>query len=97
MYKSVNVPTLLLLVLVTSIAWADTIRIDYIDVSKYSKDGRLRFYVDVLDRKNRIIEEQDKDKLFFYLDDDEIAGDTLQSVDMASFEDIKCLFKESIP
>lgn len=70
-------------------AQGDRMLIDYIDTGKYSKDGLIRFYLDVLDRTNSVIPEQDKKKLFFFINEEPISGELLKGVDMTLFRDIK--------
>ncbi len=66
----------------------DQMLIDFVDLGKYEKDGVIRFYVDIIDRNNQVVPEQEKSKLDFYINDDPINSEIIESVDLQLFKDV---------
>ena len=84
---------LLLLALLTTAAapaWAqgDRMQIDYIDSGKYEKSGLIRYYVDILNRDNEVIPDQDRTKLEFLVNDDPFDPEIIGNVEVKQFDDI---------
>jgi hypothetical protein len=63
----------------------DRIFIDHIDVSKYGKNGRVRFYLDILDGRNRVIKDQDLKKISFFYNEELIVADDIDKVELSQF------------
>ena len=79
---------LLLLVPQTGQAQDDRVFVDHIDTSKYSKNGRVRFYLDILNGKNQVIKDQEKEKISFYYNDEPIEKDDIEKVELTQFSQI---------
>jgi hypothetical protein len=79
----------LLLVSASAQAQDDRVFIDHIDISKYAKDGRLRFYLDVLDGRNQVIKDQEKDKIKLFFNDEPIGEDWLEKIELSQFRKIE--------
>ena len=69
-------------------AQGDRMLIDYVDVSRYEKAQVVRYYIDILDRKNMPIPEQDKDKMSFYVDDESIDPEMIKDLDVRTFKEV---------
>lgn len=72
----------------TAMAQGDRILIDYVDTSKYLKSMEIRYYLDILNRDNRVIPEQDKDKLQFFVNDEPIPGEMIKGLELSTFEEV---------
>ena len=69
-------------------AQGDRMLIDHVDISRYEKAKVVRYYIDILDRKNMPIPEQDKDKLSFYVDDESIDPEMVEALDVRTFKEV---------
>ncbi|MGB0588992.1 MAG: FHA domain-containing protein [Myxococcota bacterium] len=66
---------LCLLSLSAATALAGTkLNIDYVDATDFLKNGKIRFYVDLLDDKGRVIEDLDGDEVSVFIDEEEVPG-----------------------
>lgn len=72
----------------TAFAQGDRLRIDHIDIKRYEKEGTVRFYIDILDRENKVVPEQDPNKLLFLLNDDPLDPEAIKSVDLRQYDDV---------
>ena len=84
------------LLLLATTAWSqDRMIIDEVDLQKYlkNKEGRIRFYVDILDKDNHVLEKQDESKLKFFVNDEEFKtekeGGKLKSIKLQTFKDVE--------
>lgn len=71
----------------SALAQGDRMLIEFVDADRYEKDGLLRYYVDILNRRNVVINDQEKGALKFYINGDKIPAELISSVTLQQFKE----------